>query len=147
MKNSVLLSLLGVALYTLSGVVSWGYHAMLLPLFLTSMAVVSYFINRKKSQNIVKNLLWTALPILLLLLVTSLFLGESPVAKLVNLYILFTPLVLVGVYFLLKSTSQKAKIGYGLAVFSLIVLSVFAFDILKMDMGSLKDFHPLAEIL
>lgn len=95
----------------------------------------------------IKNLLWMALPILSLLLVTSLFLGDSPVMKLVNLYLFFTPLVLVGVYFSLKSVSQSAKIGYSLAVFSLIVLSVFSFDFLKMDMGSFEDFHPLMELL
>ncbi len=112
MKKKILISTIFILFYCLLGVITWGNHELMLPLFLTCVFIIVYRVIRK-SHNIINDLFLLNFPFILLIFLTCLI-GDN--FSIGFLYLFFAP-----VSTLLSYLYFKQKIIY------IPIFSVFFF--------------------
>ena len=141
MKNKIIYGSLGIVLYLISGTFFWGNHILILPFFLGLMMTVSFLINRNKSASkITENLISLNVPIIGLLMITSIITNAYEVGL---PYLLLTPLVALANYYLM--TSQRKTIPLLASVY-LIAVGLFYFNV-TMDISQFPSANGLIEYL
>lgn len=122
MKNSILLSTLGVGLYFLLGVLFWGNHLYMLPFLLIGLWLISMWVTKHQEEVQVKKALLSIFTPLILMLTIGGFVSAQ---LLVWLYIalLFLVALLVYVYATAHSL-RKISICATTSVLVVAVLSL-----------------------
>ncbi|AWL78242.1 hypothetical protein DKB58_04420 [Capnocytophaga canimorsus] len=123
MKTILLNSSLGILAYLISGVLLYGYHSLVLPLFLLIIGVLGYVLLRNQDKNrVTKGLFWLYAPVLLLLLITG---WANHNFLVVLLYLVFASIMAL-LTRLAISTSKKMLFYAG--VLLIVVGAFFAFQ-------------------
>lgn len=128
MKMNLLLSVLGVGLYLLAGIIFWGNHAYALPLFLGLMALGSVFVvKHKQPQRLRSHLLALYMPVMVLISIASVLTQSYNVGL---GYLLLTPLIGLATYYGMLTRQRWLS---RLVVMYLLVVGFFFFQIFEQN--------------
>jgi len=129
MKKKIVISAILILVYSLLGVITWGNHELMLPLFLICVFIIVYKVIRK-SHNIKNDLFLLNVPFLLLLFLTC-FVGEDFSRGFLYIFFVPTSTFLSYLYF-------KFKIIY-IPIFSLALFLLIGFIIYPNFYSFLKN--------